>query len=82
MNWDKYFMSLVYLVALKSKDKRTKIGAVIIGPDNEIRSTGYNSFPRGIDDNVPERQIPDEKYFWFAHAEKMQLTMQPELEFL
>ena len=36
----------------------------------KIVSTGYNSFPRGIDDNVAERQERPEKYFWFEHAER------------
>jgi dCMP deaminase len=70
LDWDSYFMNMVYLVAMKSKDKSTHIGAVIVGPDREIRSTGYNSFVRGINDNVPERQDRPEKYFWFEHAER------------
>lgn len=70
MNWDQYFMTLCYIVATKSKDQRTNIGAVIVGPDNEIRSTGYNSFVRGINDEVPERQEKPEKYFWFEHSER------------
>jgi len=70
VSWDDYFMTMVYLAAMRSKDESTHIGAVIVGPDNEIRSTGYNSFPRRINDNVPERQERPEKYFWFAHAER------------
>ena len=70
ISWDRLFMSMVYLVAMKSKDANTHIGAVIVGPDNEIRSTGYNSFVRGINDDVPERQERPEKYFWFEHAER------------
>ena len=38
--------------------------------DKEIVSTGYNSFPRGIDDNKPLRQERPEKYYWFEHAER------------
>mgnify|MGYP003667788855 CR=1 FL=1 len=48
-------MTTAYVVALGSKDTRTKIGSVVIGPDNEIRSTGYNGFPRGLDDDLEER---------------------------
>jgi deoxycytidylate deaminase len=33
-----------------SKDPRTRVGAVIIGPDREVRSTGFNGFPHGIVD--------------------------------
>lgn len=63
-------MNMAYLVAEKSKDKSTHVGAIIVGPDHEVRSVGYNSFPRGINDNVSERQERPEKYFWFAHAER------------
>lgn len=68
--WDDMFMTMAYLCAMKSKDANTHIGAVVVGPDNEVRSTGYNSFVRGLDDNVPERQERPEKYFWFEHAER------------
>lgn len=70
VSWDTLFMSMVYLVATKSKDKNTHIGAVIVGPDNEVRSVGYNSFVRGINDYVSDRQERPEKYFWFEHAER------------
>ena len=70
MNWTEYFRNLANNVKLKSKDKRTQIGAIIVGNDNEIVSTGYNSFPRGIDDTNLERQERPEKYFWFEHAER------------
>jgi len=69
-NWHEYFLMLSYVVALRSKDDSTKIGAVIVGPDNEIRTTGYNSFPRKISDFVDERKKAPEKYFWLEHAER------------
>lgn len=68
--WDEYFVEMARLVATRSKDPSTHIGAVIVGPDNEVLSTGYNNFPRGINDNVPERSERPEKYFWFEHAER------------
>ena len=52
MNWDEYFMAMARTCALKSKDPSTKVGAVIVGPGNEIRSTGYNGFPRNVDEDV------------------------------
>jgi len=70
MNFDDYYMNMAYLVAMKSKDESTHIGAVVVGSDNEVRSVGYNSYPRGINDNLPERQVRPEKYFWFEHAER------------
>jgi dCMP deaminase len=69
MNWVDYFRNIAEVVKLKSKDVNTQIGAIIVGKDNEIVSTGYNSFPRGINDEVLERQERPEKYYWFSHAE-------------
>ena len=56
MRWDKYFFNIAEEVKKKSKDNNTQIGAVIVGQDKEIVSTGYNSFPRGIDDNKIDPQ--------------------------
>lgn len=65
----KYYMSLVYLIAMQSEDTSTKVGAVIVGPDQEIRSTGYNGLPRGCL-SLSARFDKPEKYFWFEHAER------------
>ena len=70
MNWIEYFREIATVVAKKSKDQKTHIGAVIVGKDNEIVSTGYNSFPRGLNDNLQERQERPEKYFRMEHAER------------
>ena len=70
MNWIEYFRGIAHQVKLKSKDVRTQIGAVVVGRDHEILSSGYNSFPRGIDDEVLSRQERPEKYYWFEHAER------------
>jgi len=67
---DEFWMNMAYLCAENSKDESTHIGAVIVGPDNEIRSVGWNGFPRGINDNLQHRQERPEKYYWFAHAER------------
>jgi dCMP deaminase len=70
MEWTEYFLNIAEQVKLKSKDESTQIGAVIVGEDKEVLSTGYNSFPRGLDDSVKERQERPEKYFWMEHAER------------
>jgi dCMP deaminase len=69
MTWDEYFIGMCYYVANRSKDRSTQLGSVIVGPDNEVRSTGYNSFPRGLNDNIPARQERPYKYHFFVHAE-------------
>jgi dCMP deaminase len=70
MRWVEYFRNLAHQVKLKSKDENTQIGAIIVGKDKEIVSTGYNSFPRGLKDYEKERQERPEKYYWFEHAER------------
>ena len=70
MRWVEYFQNLAHNIKLKSKDERTQVGAVVVGKDKEIVSTGYNSFPRGINDEVAKRQERPEKYYWFEHAER------------
>jgi dCMP deaminase len=70
ISWDCYFMSMAYMVAMKSKDNSTKIGSVIVGKDHEILSTGYNGLPRGMDDSNPEYQIKPDKYAFFEHSER------------
>lgn len=68
--WDEYYLGMAELVAQKSKDRSTKVGAVIVGPDNEVRSTGFNGFPRGIDDDIDERHERPAKYMWTEHSER------------
>jgi len=70
LSWDDYFVNQLDLIAMKSKDPHTQVGAIIVGANHEIRSTGYNSFPRGINDDVPERCQRPEKYKWIEHAER------------
>jgi dCMP deaminase len=77
ISWDDYFMTMVYLVAMRSKDKSTHIGAVVVDDLNVVRSMGYNSFVRGINDDVPERQERPEKYYWMEHAERNAIYNSP-----
>jgi len=69
-DWDSYYLAICRVVATRSKDPDTQLGCVIAGPAHEIRSTGYNSFPRGIQDDIAERLIRPEKYLWIEHAER------------
>lgn len=69
MNWHEYFINLAETVAIKSKDDSTQVGCIIVGPDHEVRGTGYNGFPRGVAYNAERRKRPA-KYYWTAHAEQ------------
>lgn len=68
IGWDSLFMEICELVAKRSLDSRTQMGAVIV-KNNRILSTGYNSFVREIDDSKLPNVAPA-KYDWFVcHAE-------------
>ena len=69
INWDDIYMTMTYLVAMKSEDPASKLGAIIVDEDNVLVSSGYNGLPRGIQ-VTPERLERPEKYFWFEHAER------------
>lgn len=64
------FMALSRAASELSKDRSTQLGAVILGKDYEIRSLGYNGFPRGVNDDVEERHERPLKYKWTEHAER------------
>lgn len=68
--WDRYFINIANIVRTKSKDNSSQIGAVIVGPDNQIVSTGFNGFPRGIDETDVTRWERPIKYAFVEHAER------------
>jgi len=71
-NWTRRMITLARHIATWSRDTSTQHGCVITGPHNEIRSTGYNGLPRGVDFYDDEAIVAKrpEKYFWFEHAER------------
>ena len=54
----------------RSKDRSTRVGAVVIDEDFNLRISGYNGMPRWIDDNVEDRHERPVKYLWMSHAEE------------
>jgi len=67
--WDNRFLELADKVASWSKDPSTKVGAVIVRPNRTIVSTGYNGFPRGVEDSEALYADRVEKYPRVVHAE-------------
>lgn len=68
-DWDQFFIEMAMHVATKSKDPSTKVGCVIVGEGNVILSVGFNGFPRGVNEHMPERWERPGKYSWICHAE-------------
>ena len=69
-DWDGRFLGLAAHIAAWSKDPSTQVGCVIVGPDREVRSTGFNGLPRGIADTEARLTNRERKYPLICHAEE------------
>ena len=73
LSWDEYFMGIAIFTSLRSKDPNSKVGAVIVNPDNHIVGTGYNGFVAGADESLFSWEREGEwlhtKYPYVVHAE-------------
>ncbi len=72
-DWDQLYITMCYLVSMRSKDQHTHMGSVIVDSDNVLVSTGYNSLSRGIEDRPGSNRLSregGEKYHWIEHAER------------
>ena len=77
LSWDEYFMSVAFLSAMRSKDPRRQVGAVIVSQDKVVLGIGYNGFPRGSDndDALPwakesrSGDVLETKHPYVCHAE-------------
>ena len=67
--WKKRFLKLSKEISTWSKDPSTKVGALIISEDKNIISTGYNGFPRDIEDTEERLNNRETKYKFILHAE-------------
>lgn len=46
--WNEYFLEIAKTVAKRSNCIRAQVGAVIVGEDKKIKSTGYNGTPSKV----------------------------------
>ncbi len=67
--WHSRWMDMAKTVSHWSKDPSTKVGAIIVRPNNTFVSEGYNGFPRGMDDHIRFYLDRDMKYSRMIHAE-------------
>ena len=72
-DWTDYFLGLAKVISQRSHDIHTQHGCIITDQDNLILGTGYNGFPRGMDDKLLPTTRP-EKYHWMIHAERNALS--------
>jgi dCMP deaminase len=67
--WDKRFMNVAREISTWSKDPSKQIGAVAVNSDRRILATGYNGFPKGIEDTPERYENRELKYSLVVHAE-------------
>lgn len=68
--WRKRFINLAKYIADEwSEDPSTKVGAVIVNDRNDILSTGYNGFARGVKNTLSRNEKPI-KFVYYEHAER------------
>lgn len=74
ISWDECFMRMAHVIAERSKDPSSQVGALIADKNNVVVGLGYNGFPRGIQDGVlpweREGGFLDTKYAYVCHAEE------------
>tara|TARA_R110000796_G_scaffold189199_2_gene306084 strand:+ start:502 stop:921 length:420 start_codon:yes stop_codon:yes gene_type:complete len=56
-------------VSYWSKDPSTKVGSIIVDHKRRIVGTGYNGFPRGVEDTESRLNDRPTKYSLVVHAE-------------
>lgn len=70
MTQDQKYLTLAKSIAeIFSKDPSTKVGAVIVRPNNTVASVGYNGFPRGMNDDASLYANREFKVANIVHAE-------------
>lgn len=67
--WDRRFLALCETIATWSKDPSTKFGCVIVDNNRKIISTGYNGFPKHIEDRAGLYEDRETKYLRIIHGE-------------
>jgi|688.fasta_scaffold168722_1 dCMP deaminase len=66
----KYLKLAKFQAELFSKDPSTKVCAIFLAPKtHQILSTGFNGFPRNIDETITNRWEKPVKYTYVIHAE-------------
>jgi len=67
--WHIRFLELAEHLSSWSKDPSTKIAALIVDEDHNVRAIGYNGFPRKVEDTVERLADRTKKYPMTVHAE-------------
>jgi len=66
IKWPELFMRMAHLVAERSKDPSTQVGAVIVNKDNIVVGMGYNGMPIIIGKNGAHPNMTNDELFPWA----------------
>lgn len=74
ISWDECFMQIALIISQRSKDPNTQTGAVIVDDNNKMIGSGYNGWPKGIEEGkLPwerEGKFLETKYAYVVHSEE------------
>lgn len=65
-------MNMAREISKLSPDEETKVGAIMLSPEDRIIASSYNGFLRGANDKTLPKTRPD-KYQYIQHAERNML---------
>lgn len=68
-SWTNHFYEMALLVSTRSKDPSTRVGALVVDEERRIVGSGYNGFPRGVDDDPARYGDRPLKLAMVVHAE-------------
>ena len=69
MKHDEWALELARVVAKRSKDPSTQVGAVLLDPMGRIIAAGFNGLPVGVEDTQERLTDRSVKYRMMRHAE-------------
>ena len=67
--WTKRYLCLAKEISTWSKDPSRKIGAVAVSDKGQVLATGYNGFPRAVEDSTERYESKELKSKYVVHAE-------------
>ncbi len=68
-DWIDHFYEMTMLISTRSKDPSTRVGALLVDHQRRIVGSGYNGFPRGVEDDPARYAERPLKLAMTVHAE-------------
>ena len=79
LKWDQTWLTIAKEISYLSKDPSTKVGSVIVTPDNTNCSIGYNGMLKGMIETPELWNNREQKYLEVIHSEENNMLHCPFL---